>query len=50
MACVHDVFIPPLFSSFHIFASWRDTVMELYFPACPENHELDLFDNGHTLA
>ncbi len=37
---------PPSFlfslSSFPIFASWSDTVMELYFPACPENHELDL--------
>jgi len=40
----------PLFSSFSIFASWRGTVMELYFLASPENCELALLDNGHMLT
>lgn len=45
--CLHSL---PLFSSFSIFASWRGTVMELYFLVSPENCELALLDNGHTLT
>lgn len=43
--CLHSL---PLFSPFSIFATWRGTVMELYFLASPENCELALLDNGHT--